>query len=177
MTELFWPIGCLAAGLILLIAEVFVPSGGLIGFLAVGLLIISLWQAFAISSMTGGIFLLALIGLLPATLALAVHLWPRTPMGKWIFLRPPEPDDVAPESTGPRLDHLIGQFGRTLTPLRPSGMVDFEGRRLDGLAESGLIASGTLVRAVQLRNGQLIVREVPGEMLENFAAHSDTDAT
>lgn len=173
MTELFWPIGCLAVGLILLIVEVFVPSGGLIGFLAVGLLIISLWQAFTISSTVGLIFLLALIGLLPATLALAVHLWPRTPMGKWIFLRPPEPDDVAPETAVPRLEHLIGQFGRALTPLRPSGMVDFEGRRLDSMSEEGLIPSGTLVRAVQIRNGQLIVREVPNQTLEDLASHID----
>lgn len=172
-TELFWPIGCMAVGLILLIVEVFVPSGGLIGFLAVGLLGISLWQAFAISTTVGVFFLLALVGLLPATLALAVHLWPRTPMGKWIFLKPPEPEDVMPEPTGPRLEHLIGQFGRTLTPLRPSGAVDFEGRRLDGLSEEGLIPSGTLVRAVGIRNGQLVVRPVPAQTLDDFAAQAD----
>lgn len=175
MTELFWPIGCLAVGLILLIVEVFVPSGGLIGLLAIGLLLISLWQAFTISSTVGAIFLMALIGLLPATLALAFHLWPRTPMGKWIFLRPPEPDDVAPEPTGPRLEHLIGQFGRALTPLRPSGMVDFEGRRLDSMSEEGLIPAGTLVRAVEIRSGQMIVRMVPNQTLEDFA--TQTDAT
>lgn len=173
-TQLFWPIGCMAIGLALLIVEVFVPSGGLIGFLAVGLLIISLWQAFAISATTGVIFLAVLMGLLPATLALAVHLWPKTPMGKWIFLRPPAPEDVSPEPTGPRLEHLIGQFGRTLTPLRPSGMVDFEGRRLDGLSEDGLIPSGTLVRAVDVRNGQLIVRTVPSQTLDDFTETADS---
>jgi len=36
----------LALGLILLIAEVFVPSGGLIGLLAVCCVCVSLWQAF-----------------------------------------------------------------------------------------------------------------------------------
>ena len=60
-----------------------------------------------------------------------------------------------------RLDHLIGQYGRAFTPLRPSGMVDFDGRRLDGLAEEGLIPSGALVRAVRIRGGQLIVRTGP----------------
>ena len=172
-TDFIWPIACMAVGLILLIVEVFVPSGGLIGFLAIGLLGISLWQAFAISASAGGVFLLALVGLLPATLALAVHLWPRTPMGKWIFLKPPEPEDVAPEPTGPRLEHLIGQFGRTLTPLRPSGLVDFEGRRHDSLSEEGLIPADTLVRAVKVRSGQLVVRIVPSQTLDEFTASAD----
>ena len=37
MSALAWPILLLAAGLILLIAEVFIPSGGAIGLLAIGI--------------------------------------------------------------------------------------------------------------------------------------------
>jgi membrane-bound ClpP family serine protease len=155
--ELIWPILCLAAGLILLIAEVFIPSGGVIGFLAVGFLALSVWLAFA-NTMHGWKFLLALFVLLPLTLMLAVYLWPRSPLAKYLFLKPPAPEDVVPEPTGPLLDHLVGQFGRALTPLRPSGMVDFEGRRIDGISEEGLIPAGSLVRAVQVRAGKLIVR-------------------
>ena len=166
-TDLVWPLLCLVVGLVLLIAEVFVPSGGLIGLLAAGLLIVALGLAFAKSMTRGLTFLTALLLLLPATLAYAVHLWPRTPMAKWVFLKPPSPEDVEPEVLGPRLDHLIGQFGRALTPLRPSGSVDFEGRRIDGLAEGGtMIPSGALVRAVGVRGIQLIVRPAPAEMLD-----------
>src|SRR5262249_61874590 len=60
-----------------------------------------------------------------------------------------------------RLDHLVGQLGGALTPLRPSGLVDFDGRRLDGLSEEGLIPSGALIRAIRVRGGQLIVRTAP----------------
>lgn len=172
-TAPFWPIACMAAGLTLLIVEVFVPSGGLIGFLAVGLLVISLWQAFAISAGTGAVFVVALIGLLPGVLALAFYLWPKTPMGKWIFLPPPDPEQFAPEPAGPRLAHLVGQYGRTLTPLRPSGLVDFEGRRLDALSEEGLIPSGALVRAVQIRAGQVIVRPATAPALDELPSAAD----
>jgi membrane-bound serine protease (ClpP class) len=65
---------------------------------------------------------------------------------------------VEPETATLTLHHLIGQFGRALTPLRPSGVVDFEGRRLDGLAEEGLIPAGTLVKAISIRGNQLVVR-------------------
>lgn len=170
-----WPALCLAVGLILLFAEVFVPSGGLIGLLASGFLIVSLWQAFAASTALGLKFLFALCGLLPLTLALAFYLWPRTPMGKWLFLKPPDPEDLEPEARAHPLDHLIGQFGRALTPLRPSGMVDFDGRRIDGLAEEGLIPSGALVRAVQIRSGRLIVRSANDPSLDEFLAEPQVE--
>jgi membrane-bound serine protease (ClpP class) len=64
------------------------------------------------------------------------------------------------------LDHLVGQLGRALTPLRPSGLVDFDGRRLDGLSEEGFIPSGSLVRAVRIRGGQLVVRVAPDLTLD-----------
>ena len=80
--------------------------------------------------------LLAEVVLIPAAMAYAIHLWPRTPLAKRIFLKPPEPDEVNTDHERPRLDHLIGQFGRALTPLRPSGTVDFEGRRIDAMADN-----------------------------------------
>ena len=169
-SDLVWPLICLIVGLSLLIAEIFVPSGGLIGLLAAGLLIVSLGLAFANSMARGLTFLGALLLLLPATLALAIYLWPRTPMARHVFLKPPDAEEFAPDPTGPRLDHLIGQFGRALTPLRPSGRVDFEGRKLDALAEGGaMIAANTLVKAVGFRGIQIVVRQaldVESQILE-----------
>ena len=164
MNDLFWPIACMLAGLILLIVEVFIPSGGLFGLLAIGLLVVSLWKAFAISTMTGVGFLLALTVLMPIVLALAIHLWPKTPIGKLLILKPPEPDEIEPVEEP--LAHLLGQFGRALTPLRPSGLVDFEGRRFDGLSEEGLIPAGALVRAIQVRGRQLVVRPASTSLLD-----------
>lgn len=159
MSTLAWPILLLAFGLILLISEVFIPSGGLIGLLAICCLLLSLWKAFEQSTDLGLKFLLADGVLLPLAMALAVHLWPKTPLARRVFLRPPTPDEIDVSHSSQRLDHLVGQFGRALTPLRPAGLVDFDGRRLDGLSEEGLIPSGALIRAVRIRGGQIVVRE------------------
>src|SRR4051812_18973203 len=142
MSTLAWPLLLLAFGLILLIGEVFIPSGGLIGLLAISCLVLSLWRAFHQSTDLGLRFLLADLVLLPGALVLAVYLWPKTPFAKRVFLRPPDPEDIEVSHAGQRLDHLVGQLGRALTPLRPSGLVDFDGRRLDGISEEGLIPSG-----------------------------------
>jgi membrane-bound ClpP family serine protease len=155
--DLVWPILCLAAGLTLLIVEVFVPSGGVIGFLAAGLLIVSLWLAFT-NTPHGWMFVFAEAVLLPMTLMLALYLWPRSPLARFLLLRPPHPEEIEPEPVLGGLYHLVGQYGRALTPLRPSGVVDFEGKRIDGLAEEGLIPAGTLVRAIAVRGPQLVVR-------------------
>jgi membrane-bound ClpP family serine protease len=156
-----WPLLLLSVALILLVAEVFIPSGGLIGLLALVCLLGSLWQAFHESYELGLKYLLADFVVLPLALTLAVYLWPKTPVAKRVFLKPPDPEEIEVSHPTERLDHLIGQIGRALTPLRPSGLVDFDGRRLDGLSEDGLIASGTLVQAVRVRSGQLVVRMAP----------------
>jgi membrane-bound ClpP family serine protease len=158
MSTLAWPLLLLALGFLLLIAEAFIPSGGLIGLLAVCCLALSVWQAFHQSTELGVRFLLADFLLTPVALALMVYLWPRTPLAKRAFLRPPSPEEIDVAHSGQRLDHLVGQLGRALTPLRPSGLVDFDGRRLDGLSEDGLIPQGALVLAVRVRSGQLVVR-------------------
>lgn len=169
-TELMWPLLFVMIGLLLLIAEVFIPSGGVIGLLALGMLGVGLWRAFAISTTTGLRFSLGLALVLPVTLVVAVQLWPKTPMARRIFLAPPDPEELRPAAEAVGLAHLLGQYGRALTPLRPSGAVDFEGRRLDALAEGGtMIPRGALVRAVQVRAGQVVVRQAEGQTIEELA--------
>ena len=165
MSTLAWPLLILALGLLLLIAEVFLPSGGIIGALALGCVGLSLWLAFRVSNELGVKFLIADFVLMPAALTIGVYLWPKTPMAKRIFLKPPAPEEFEASNPAKRLDHLIGQFGRALTPLRPSGLVDFEGRRIDAASEGELIPSGALIQAVQIRSGRLIVRPASGSSL------------
>jgi membrane-bound ClpP family serine protease len=173
MSTLAWPLLLLAVGLLLLIAEVFIPSGGLIGFLALSCVGLSLWHAFGVSFELGLKFLLADCLLLPLAIALAIHLWPRMPMARRVFLMRPTPEEIEVSHSSQRLDHLVGQLGRALTPLRPSGMVDFDGRRLDGLSEEGLIPAGAMIRAVRVRAGQLVVRTAPDPPLEELLSRPD----
>ncbi len=169
MYTLIWPILCVSIGLLLLLAEAFIPSGGLIGLLAMGLIGIGLWLAFLQSMDVGLKFVAALVFLLPAVLMLALYLWPRTPLAKRMFLKPPTPDvDDETVAEHNHLHHLVGQLGRALTTLRPSGMVDFEGKRIDAISEEGLVKAGSLVEAVQVRAGQVVVRQASNQSLEQL---------
>ena len=44
----------------------------------------------------------------------------KLPLANRVMLQPPAPEEVGVSHSGQRLDHLIGQYGRSLTPLRPS---------------------------------------------------------
>jgi len=74
-------------------------------------------------------------------------------------LEPPGEADLDVAHAEPGLAGLIGHPGRALTPLRPSGKVEFDGRRLDGVSEGGMIPTGAEVRAVGVRSGRLVVRD------------------
>lgn len=166
MNTLAWPMLLLAFALVLLVSEAFVPSGGLIGVAALVSMGASLWLAFHQSTELGYKFLAADIILLPVAGSLAIYLWPRSPLARRVSLRPPAPEEFEVSHSPHRLDHLIGELGRALTTLRPSGLVDFDGRRLDGLSEDGLIASGSLVQAVKVRSGQIVVRIAPESLFD-----------
>ncbi len=169
MSVVFWPSVFLAMGLLLLLVEVFIPSGGMIGLGAIACLVLCLWYAFAQSLALGTMFMLIDLVALPLTASLAFSLWSRTPIGRRFFLKPPAPEEIAVSHTDHHLDQTIGQVGRTLTPLRPCGHVEMDGRRLDALAEDGFIPADAAVRVLRTRSGQLVVRA----LLDSPIAHRE----
>jgi membrane-bound ClpP family serine protease len=158
MSVAFWPSVFLALGLLLLVLEVFIPSGGMIGLCSIACLALCLWYAFAVSLGLGLTFMIVDLVALPLTAALSLSLWSKTPLGRKIFLKPPTPEEISVSHSDHHLEELVGQVGRSLSTLRPSGHVEIAGRRIDALAEEGFITEGARVLAVRIRSGQLVVR-------------------
>jgi membrane-bound ClpP family serine protease len=159
-----WAIIALLVGLALVVAEVFIPSGGVIGFLAAGLLLLSLVLAYLHSPTTGLVFTLIICIAAPGAVMTAFHFWPRTPLGKRIFLAHPSAEEIDP--TGPKqrsLQSLKGEIGRTLTPLRPAGVTEFDGRRIDTIAEGVMIEQGEPVRVIAVQGSRVVVRKLEEE--------------
>ncbi len=159
MEPLIWPAVLLLCGLGLLIAEMFLPAAGLIGLPAAACLIASVVLAYSASSAIGLRWAVVEGVMIPSTWLAAMYGLPRTKIGRRIYLQPPTGAEL--EDAGPRLLSVdrIGSCGRALTPLRPSGMIDVDGRRVEAMAESGLIGAGALVTVVAVRSGRVVVRE------------------
>jgi membrane-bound serine protease (ClpP class) len=144
--------------LALLVAEDLLPTAGMLGILAACSLLFLLYLGFSQSVAMGSLYLAFEFVCVPAGFAAWSILLANTKLGRVARLLPPEAHEIDVSTEGPDLGRLVGLRGRAVTPLRPSGMVDFEGRRLDGVAEEGLIPSGSLIEVVEVRSGRLIVR-------------------
>ena len=149
-------------GLLLAVAEVFIPSGHVLTILSGVTLIASLVLGFRTSATAGFIVSVCIAVLLPVLIGFGLWYWPRSPIGKLIFLKAPERDEVPSASEAARLglEGLQGQVGVALTMLRPCGMVDFDGRRVDTITEGGMVDKGTRVKVIEVRGSTVVVRRV-----------------
>ena len=142
----------------LIVAEVFVPSGGLISICALACLAGGIAIFFHYSVVAGWIGVGIAAIMIPAVLIFAYKIFPKTRFGKSVTLTPPERrlGDAIPDTD--KLKELLGAEGTVLTTLRPVGMCDFSGRRVECVAESGYVDKGKKVKVINVESTQLTVR-------------------
>jgi len=147
----------------LIIAEVFVPSGGLISFCALACLIGGMVIFFQHSPTAGWIGVVIAVVMIPSVLIVAYKIFPRTRFGKSVTLTPPQRQRGDAISDTAELKELLGAVGLVLTPLRPVGTCDFSGRRIECVAEGGYIDKGKKVKVIRVQSTQLTVRVIEQE--------------
>lgn len=147
------------AGALVLLSDMVVPSHGVLFVAGLALLGYGLYGAFTISTAAGMVNAVVLMIALPVGFVIAVRNWHRTPVGRRIS--PPNPtltaQDRLPVSD---LRTLVGRTGRSVTLLRPVGMCEFDGKRVECMAEYGVIEAGVSVEAVGLSDRTVVVRAV-----------------
>jgi membrane-bound serine protease (ClpP class) len=147
----------LAAG-ILLIIEVFVPSGGLISACAFACLAGGIVIFFRHSTTTGWVGIVIAIIMIPSVLVVAYKIFPHTKFGKSVTLTPPKRERGDAIADTNRLKEMLSAVGVVTTPLRPVGMCDFSGQRVECVAESGYVEKGKKVKVIRVQGTQLTVR-------------------
>ncbi len=161
---LMWGLGLLAASLLLIVIEVFVPSGGLISIVATGCGVTGLIFLYRYSTAWGISGTVAMFILGPLAFGFALKVWPSTPIGrKMLGEKEPEEkeaDRLAELAERERLLSLIGVEGTVSTDLRPVGQAMIDGKRLEVLSESGIVRAGTRVRITSVDSNQIKVRAV-----------------
>lgn len=162
MDPLIWAILLLFLGLALVCIEVFVPSGGILGFLAIAALMAGIALAFYHrGAQTGFLFLVVTAVAVPAALILAFRYWPKTPMGRRLLLDVPRGEEVLPDS--PRrqqLRQLVGKTGVAKSVMMPSGAVVVEGHTFDALSEGMSIDPGQPIKVIEVRGNRVLVRPI-----------------
>jgi len=162
MDPIVWSVLLLLLGLALLCAEVFIPSGGVLGFLSIAALLSGLGLAFYHrGTEVGLLFVIGTILAVPGVLMVAFRYWPQTPMGRRLLLEVPNSEEVLPDSPQrQRLRHMVGKFGVAKSVMMPSGAVLVEGQTIDALSEGISIEPGEPIEVIEVRGSRVLVRRV-----------------
>lgn len=153
-------------GVVMLLAEILLPTGGIL--VVVSLLFFALGVGIILARGTTEQAVVAIAGLaigLPAAGFVAVTAWRRLSLGTVL------PDDsTAPGAVGgfAELEGLKNRTGKTVSPMRPSGTVEFDGKRVDAMTEGVMLDAGVWVRCLDVKGGKVIVREMepPADMAD-----------
>nr|MBF0222085.1 serine protease [Desulfobulbaceae bacterium] len=160
MKTMVLPIILQLVGVAVVFAEIFIPSGGLLGLVAAGLFGYSLFIVFSdVSSMAGGYFLAADIIGLPFIIAWGLKMLAHSPATLNNTLSSQE----GVIAQNPDLELFVNKTGEALADLRPSGPARIDNQRVDVVSRGEYIDKGSKIMVVKVRGNQVVVARQPDD--------------
>ena len=145
---------CILMGMGLIVVEVFLPGFGLPGISGIVLLGVGIVIAgMHFGAVTAVGMLLVIIAVLAVVVSCVLRHVAKGGGNTDLFLR-----DSQEISIGEDMKVLIGKSGVARTKLRPSGIGDFDGVRLNVVTEGGYIDAGKDIRIVNVDGNRILVR-------------------
>ena len=151
----------LAVGFILILAEVFFVTFGMLGLSSAACFILSFYLAYK----GGGpwmlaVFIVVAVVCIPLVLSFAFKALPKTRWGKKLVRDNPKYEDVTSTGVPPELSTLVGKHGVVVARCRPAGVADIGGQRVDVVAEGMMIEVNRPVEVVRVEGVRVVVRRV-----------------
>ena len=145
-------------GIVLLLVEAFIPGFGIFGITGLVAVIISIILSAA--STASGIYML-LISLLIAGIGsfLAFKYLQRRGALKSFVLSQSATREAGYSSITDH-DFLLGKEGKIISPLRPTGKIEIEGKGYDAVSESGFLESNEKVKVIKIEGYRIVVRKM-----------------
>ena len=156
-----WAVLLLGVGLLLVMAEVLVPSMGVLGTLAAACIIGAQVFAWRVSSETGVSFLVVSGILVPLVVMGAIRVLPNTPIGRHLVAQGFTFEDG--RAIDARDSDLMGEEGVVEAALRPAGVARLAGRRVDVVSRGELVDRGARVRVIELTGNRVVVAPIETE--------------
>jgi membrane-bound serine protease (ClpP class) len=143
-------------GLILLVIEAIVPGFGLPGISGIILVIAGI--ILAMGTVTSALVSLSIAIIITAIITiLLIKFGRKSPLINKIILTTHQKDEEGYLSSKPK-DEYLGLEGITVSELRPSGIIEIDGKRLDALSEGSFIPKETAIKVVRVEGSKIIVR-------------------
>ncbi|SDN09155.1 membrane-bound serine protease (ClpP class) [Sediminibacillus halophilus] len=152
----------LVLGIIMIIAEIFVP-GGILGILGIGAVVAALFMSSADMGHMAMSIAIALLSSIVVSVVLFKTIGLEKGFFKNIILKEATTTEQGYVSSVSRLD-LIGLEGRAVTMLRPSGTAVFGEERLDVVTEGAFVEKDTPIKIVKTEGSRIVVRKINHNM-------------
>ena len=154
--SLLLPIILQLVGVVVIIAEIILPSGGILSIVALGVFGYSLFIVFnEISMIIGFSFLVADLILIPVLVILGLKLLARSP----VTLRKTLSRKEGVSSQSSELGSYVGTMGNAVTDLRPAGIAVINGKRVDVVTRGEYLDKDSAIIVTAVTGNQIIVRK------------------
>lgn len=148
----------LIVGLCIMALELFVPSAGALGVLAACFIIAAVVIAFMTDSLSGMVFLVVALLVVPIMLFAMIKIWPHTPIGKRLLPDDATLTDVLPKGGYYDRSDLVGKVGVAKSKMLPSGQVVIENQKYDAVSDGFAIETGGRVKVVAVKENRIYVQ-------------------
>ncbi len=143
-------------GVLVIIAEIIIPSGGILSVLAVGLFGYSLYIVFSqVSASAGMVFVMADIIVIPILVYFGIKVLAKSPVT--LRARLSKKDGVTSQNL--EQNRYLGMVGRAVTDLRPSGVAIINESRIDVVTRGEYLEKQTEIVVTAVRGNQIIVKQ------------------
>lgn len=148
---------CFGFGFFLVIVEMFHPGFGIPGIFG-GILLIAGVVLTATSAIQVLILLVIIISVLGVALTLVLKSVTKGRLSKILILHETQKKEAGYIGTED-LNYFVGQEGTTLTILRPAGIADVNGIKLDVVSEGEFISKDRKIEIIKVEGRRIVVRE------------------
>jgi membrane-bound serine protease (ClpP class) len=161
--ELLIPIALVLVGLALIVAEVYlVPGFNVVGILGIVMILFAIGYTFTESGLVGGV--LTLFSTAIAGGGIFWWMWQSGAWNRFVLSTNLRQDEQVAARESEQRTRYLGKEGMAITPLRPTGVVEIDERRLEVATEGEFIAAGSRIKVVAMDRRRYFVRLAEPEL-------------
>jgi membrane-bound serine protease (ClpP class) len=158
------PIGLFLAGVLGIIIEFFVPTAGILGVFGGGVIVWSVVMVYReFGTAYGMVFLGIAIVTAPVLIFFYFKVFPKSIVGRRLILQGKQSIESGYNSVPERTLPSVGDVGRCISALRPSGSVQFECGNLSAITQGEFIETGQRVVVTKIEGNRIHVGRKTGE--------------
>ena len=147
----------LVIGFVLVVVEMYVPGFGVPGISGLACLAVGIFFLSGGSVLTGLIVTLIVVALLCVALSISMRSAARGRLAKSRFVL--KETSTSPEEQDNALSYYVGKTGVAKTILRPAGVAEFEGVRLNVLTDGDFIDENAKIVVERVEGNRIFVRK------------------